>query len=66
MSGEPEATETIAALAAEGYKGSQVSFSDGSTWVSVTWLTVPEVDSPQAAGAIAQTVLRVDPGARRI
>ena len=66
MSGEPEATETIDALAAQGYEGSQVSFSDGSTWVSVTWLTVLEVDSPEAAGAIAQTVLRVDPGARRI
>jgi hypothetical protein len=66
MSGEPEAVETIAALAAQGYEGSQVRFSDGSTWVSVAWLTVLEDDSPETSVAIAKTVLRVDPGARRI
>jgi hypothetical protein len=67
MSGEPEATETIAVLAAQGYEASQVTFSDGSTWVSVAWLRVPEEqDDSETAGAIAKTVLSVDPGARRI
>ena len=67
MSGEPEIVETITALAERGYEGVQVTFSDGTGSISsISWLTVLEDDSPEAAGAIAQTVLRVDPGAKRI
>ena len=66
MSGEPEALETIDALAAQGYESVQVRFSDGATWVSVAWPTVREHDSPEISVAIAKAVLRVDPGARRI
>lgn len=60
MSGEPEALDTIDALAAQGYESVQVRFSDGATWVSVL------EDSPENSVAIAKAVLRVDPGARRI
>ena len=66
MSGEPEIVETITALAERGYKGVQVTFDDGTSISSISWLTVLQDDSPEAAGAIAQTVLRVDPGAKRI
>ena len=61
MSGEPEALETIDALAAQGYESVQVRFSNGATWVSIE-----EGDSPETSVAIAQAVLRVDPGAQRI
>ena len=61
MSGEPEALETIDALAAQGYESVQVRFSNGATWVSIL-----EDDSPETSVAIAKAVHRVDPGAQRI
>ena len=61
MSGEPEALETIDALAAQGYESVQVRFSNGATWVSIL-----ENDSPETSIAIAKAVLRVDPAAQRI
>ena len=61
MSGEPEALETIEALAAQGYESVQVRFSDGATWVSVQ-----EGDSPETSRAIATAVHCVDPRAQRI
>jgi hypothetical protein len=66
MSGETAVLASITALAAKGYQGVQVTFNAHSPWPSLIRLTVPAGKSPGAAGFIAKTVLRVDPGAVRI
>jgi hypothetical protein len=68
MSGESAGLDSITALAAQGYECVHLTFNADSDWLSLTWLSVVENLSAgtAGAGAIARTVLRVDPGALRI
>ena len=62
MSGEAEVRAAMAALAAQGYASVPGEVQHGRQWLSVTWLSDGQ-DVFDDAGAIARTVLRVDPGA---
>ena len=66
MSGEPAVLRSIAALAANGFVGVQMTFNAHSLWPSLSWLTVTAAQAPGAVAAITRTVLRVEPGAIRI
>ncbi len=66
MSGEPAVAASITALAARGFEGVQLTFNALSPWPSLIRLRVIPDKSPGAAGVIAKTVFRVDPGAVRI
>ena len=66
MSGEPAVLASITALAARGFEGVQLTFNAHSPWPSLIRLRVTADQSPGAAGVIAKTVFRVDPGAVRI